>query len=92
MRNHISYTVLGAALVTGASAANAQTGITREIADRPVETAVTQQPHSMLVAQEAVVTVPDGLELLSGSAAIVTMSAVPKSGASSMRFHPATQP
>lgn len=58
MRNHISYTVLGAALVAGASAANAQTVITREIADRPVETVITQQPGSMLVAQEPVVTVP----------------------------------
>ena len=58
MRNHISYTVLGAALVAGASAANAQTVITREIADRPVETIITQQPGSTLVAQEPVVTVP----------------------------------
>jgi hypothetical protein len=58
MRNHISYAVLGVALVAGASAANAQTVITREIADRPVETVVTQQPGSMLVAQEPVVTVP----------------------------------
>ena len=58
MRNHISYTVLGAALVAGASAANAQTVIAREIADRPVETVITQQPGSMLVAQEPVVTVP----------------------------------
>jgi len=53
MRNHISYTVLGVALVAGASAANAQTVITR-----PVETVITQQPGSMLVAQEPVVTVP----------------------------------
>jgi len=58
MRNHISYTVLGVALVAGASAANAQTVITREIADRPVQTVITQQPGSMLVAQEPVVTVP----------------------------------
>ena len=58
MRNHISYTVLGVALVAGASAANAQTVITREIAHRPVETVITQQPGSMLVAQEPVVTVP----------------------------------
>ncbi len=58
MRNHISYTVLGAALVAGASAANAQTVIAREIADRPVETVITQQPGSVLVAQEPVVTVP----------------------------------
>lgn len=58
MRNHISYTVLGAALVAGASAANAETVITRGIADRPVENVITQQPGSMLVAQEAVVTVP----------------------------------
>jgi hypothetical protein len=58
MRNHISYTVLGAALVAGASAANAQTVITRGIADRPVETVITQQQGPMLVAQEAVVTVP----------------------------------
>jgi len=61
MRNHISYTVLGVALVAGASAANAQTVITREIADRPVETVVTQQPGSMLVAQEPVVTVPGAM-------------------------------
>ncbi len=58
MRNQISYTVLGVALVAGASAANAQTVITRDIADRPVETVITQQPGSVLVAQEPVVTVP----------------------------------
>ena len=58
MRNHISYTVLGAALVAGVSAANAQTVITREIADRPVETVISQQTGPMLVAQEPVVTVP----------------------------------
>ena len=58
MRNQISYTVLGLALAAGASTANAQTVITREIADRPVETVITQQPGSMLVAQEPVVTVP----------------------------------
>jgi hypothetical protein len=58
MRNHISYTVLGVALVAGASAANAQTVITRDIADRLVETVITQQPGSMLVAQEPVVTMP----------------------------------
>jgi len=63
MRNHISYTVLGAALVAGASAANAQTVITREIADRPVETIITQQPGSMLVAQEPVVTVPGAVAI-----------------------------
>lgn len=38
MRNHIFYTVLGVALVAGASAANAQTVITREIAQGPVVT------------------------------------------------------
>ncbi len=63
MRNHIPYTVLGAALVAGASAANAQTGITREIADRPMETVITQQPGSMLVAQEPVVTVPGAVAI-----------------------------
>ena len=61
MRNRISYIVLGAALVAGASAANAQTVITREVADRPAETVITQQPGSMLVAQEPVVTVPGAL-------------------------------
>ena len=63
MRNHISYTVLGVALVAGASAANAQTGITREIVDRPMETVITQQPGSMLVAQEPVVTVPGAVAI-----------------------------
>ena len=58
MRNHISYTVLGVALIAGTSAANAQTVITREIAGRPVETVITQKTGSMLIAQEPVVTVP----------------------------------
>ena len=58
MRNHISYTVVGMALVAGVSAANAQTVITREVADRPVETVITQQPGSVVVAQEPVVQVP----------------------------------
>lgn len=56
MRNHISYTVLGAALVAGASAANAQTVITREIADRPV--VIARQPGSMVVAQQPVAAAP----------------------------------
>jgi hypothetical protein len=58
MRNQISYTVLGLALAAGVSTANAQPVTTREIADRPVETVITQQPGSMLVAQEPVVSVP----------------------------------
>lgn len=58
MRNQISYTVLGLALVAGASTANAQTVITREIANQPVETVITQQPDLIVVAQEPVVTVP----------------------------------
>ena len=48
MRNLISYTVLGVALAAGASAANAQTVITREIADRPV--VIAQQPGSVAAA------------------------------------------
>lgn len=57
MRNHISYTVLGVALVAGASAAQAETVITREVVAPPVEAVVTQ-PDAMVVAQDAVVTVP----------------------------------
>ncbi len=58
MRSHISYTVLSVALVAGAAAANAQTVVTREIVDQPVETVITQQPDSMVVAQQPVLTVP----------------------------------
>jgi len=58
MRNQISYTVLGLALVAGASTTNAQTVITREITDHPAETVITQQPDLIVVAQEPVVTVP----------------------------------
>jgi len=44
MRFYIPYTALGLALAAGAPAANAQTVITREIVDQPVETVIAQQP------------------------------------------------
>jgi hypothetical protein len=44
MLSQISYTALGLALLAGTSAANAQTVITRDISEQPVETVVTQQP------------------------------------------------
>jgi hypothetical protein len=45
MRMHIPYTALGLALVAAAPvAANAQTVITREINEQPVQTIIAQQP------------------------------------------------
>jgi hypothetical protein len=60
MRINISYTALGLALLAGTTAANAQTVITREISDQPVETVVTQQPSGTLIAQEPLVATPSG--------------------------------
>ena len=44
MRNQVSYTLLGLALLAGTTAANAQTVTTSQITDQPVETVITQQP------------------------------------------------
>jgi hypothetical protein len=52
MKFMIPYTVLGLAIVAGAPVANAQTVITREIVDQPVETVIARQP---LVTAPAVV-------------------------------------
>lgn len=58
MRFQLSCAALGLALVAGAPAANAQTVITREIVDQPVETVITQQPTATVVAQQPLVTMP----------------------------------
>jgi hypothetical protein len=58
MRINISYTALGLALLAGTTAANAQTVITREISDHPVETVVTPQPGGTLIAQKPLVAAP----------------------------------
>jgi len=57
MRVHLCYPALGLALIAGAPSANAQTVITREIADQPVET-IIQQLAPAVVAQQPLVTVP----------------------------------
>jgi hypothetical protein len=44
MRTSIFYGALAFAVAAGTSAANAQTTITRQISDQPVETIITQQP------------------------------------------------
>jgi hypothetical protein len=44
MRTSISYAALAVALAAGTTAANAQTVISRQISQQPVETIVTQQP------------------------------------------------
>ena len=60
MRNQISFAALGFALVLGTSAANAQTVITREIVDQPVETVITQEPDATLIAQQPLAAAPVG--------------------------------
>jgi hypothetical protein len=57
MRNPICYTALGVALFAGATAANAQTVITRDISSQPVETVITQQPVQTVQTVETVRTV-----------------------------------
>jgi hypothetical protein len=44
MRTSIPYAALAVALAAGATAANAQTVISRQISNQPVETIVTEQP------------------------------------------------
>jgi hypothetical protein len=60
MRLHIPYTAtaLGFALVAVAPVAHAQTVITREIADQPVETVITQRPSGTVVTEQPLATVP----------------------------------
>lgn len=58
MKFPISCTALGLALIAGAPAAQAQTVITREIVDQPVETVITQRPTETVVAEQPLVTVP----------------------------------
>jgi len=55
MRSQISYAALGLALVAGATAARAQTVITRQISDQPVETVITQQPVETTVQTTRIV-------------------------------------
>lgn len=54
MRIRIPYAAFGLALVAGAPTAHAQTLITREIADQPVETVITQQPNGTFIARRPV--------------------------------------
>jgi hypothetical protein len=61
MRNHTCYTAVGIALLAGTSLAHAQTVITREITDQPVETVITQQPGAMVIAQEPVMVPAPGV-------------------------------
>lgn len=56
MRVHLCYPALGLALIAGAPSANAQTVITREIADQPVET-IIQQPAPTVQITETIRTV-----------------------------------
>lgn len=44
MKTSISYVALAVALAAGTTAANAQTVISRQISEQPVETVVTEQP------------------------------------------------
>jgi hypothetical protein len=57
MRSQISYTALGLALIAGATTANAQTVMTRQISDQPIETVITQQPVQTVRTVETVRTV-----------------------------------
>ena len=57
MRISISYTALALALAASTTAANAQTVITRQISDPPVETVITQQPVQTVQTTETVQTV-----------------------------------
>jgi hypothetical protein len=61
MKIRILYTGLGLALVAGTPGANAQTVVSRQIADQPVETVITQQPSGTVVTQRPLVTVPQSL-------------------------------
>ena len=60
MRLNLPYTAtaLGFALVAGAPGAHAQTVITREIADQPVETVITQRPAGTVVTEQPLAIMP----------------------------------
>lgn len=55
MRIPIPHTAFGLALVAWAPAANAQTVITRQIVDQPVETVITQQPDGTVITQQQLI-------------------------------------
>lgn len=63
MRFQLFYTALGLALAAGAPAAHAQTVITRQIVDQPVETVITQRPTGTVIAEQPLVTLPAGAVL-----------------------------
>ncbi|HEY2530992.1 MAG TPA: hypothetical protein VGJ20_24180 [Xanthobacteraceae bacterium] len=58
MRTRVLSTALGLAFVAGVPAANAQTVMSRQIADQPVETAVTPRPPATVIAQTPLATAP----------------------------------
>ncbi|MGH7484532.1 MAG: DUF1236 domain-containing protein [bacterium] len=58
MRAYAHSVTLGFALLAGTAAANAQTVITREIVDQPVETVITRQPAETLITRQPVAAVP----------------------------------
>ncbi len=72
MRNCIRFTVLGTALIAGASLASAQS----VIANQPVETMIAQQPGSMLIAQEPVAVPPPGVVVMQPAPATVPLQTV----------------
>ena len=57
-RAPICCTALGLALVAGTAVANAQTVMTRQMTEQPVETVITQQPRDIVVAQQPLAAVP----------------------------------
>jgi hypothetical protein len=58
MRTRVLSTALGLTFVAGVPAANAQTVMTRQIADQPVETAVAPRPTATVIAQTPLATAP----------------------------------
>jgi len=72
MRNYIRFTVLGAALVAGASLASAQS----VIANQPVETMIARDPGSMLIAQEPMAVPPPGVAVRLPAPATVPLQTV----------------
>jgi hypothetical protein len=65
MRAYSHYATLSLALLAGTATANAQTVITREIVDQPVETVITRQPTETVITRRPIETVPADETLVS---------------------------
>lgn len=76
MRTHICHAAVALALAAGAGAANAQTVITREISNAPVETIIERGPNGTVITRRPLDTAMPRATLPAGAATTETVESV----------------